>query len=285
MGRAAVEEGDGGCSADCDGQLQCAAAGRAGDCVQGEHGRCLVPCVGRVSRVVVDLHALEEEDVLAELWPREYFSLQLKQSPWRRRSAISSWVRCRCWPSPRPWWAAAGGRERQQGRRRQEHRPRCVRGNDATLGCPRRGRRRTVGLHQLHLPGQTHGRREGLQVVDANGMTERRQEATGEQLDALRLIQAARTGQECLEAVSVLLHGPGAPALRELEQRGRPKGRAEPKVQEFLEAPPGGRTFVFLELCVPELRHVVHVVGRHPHTLFHHGTVLAEIRFTLVDEE
>jgi hypothetical protein len=43
------------------------------------------------------------------LWPRVYFSLQLKQRPRRRRSAISSGVRRRWLPSPRPCWAAARG--------------------------------------------------------------------------------------------------------------------------------------------------------------------------------
>jgi len=42
------------------------------------------------------------------LWPREYFSLQLKHRPWRRRSAISSGDK-RLEPSPRPVAAPSGG--------------------------------------------------------------------------------------------------------------------------------------------------------------------------------
>ena len=159
------------------------------------------------------------------------------------------------------------------------------RGSDAALGRPSRGRWRPFGLHQLHLPGQTHGRLEGLRVVNVDGVAERRQESAGEELDALPLVQPARSRQEGLEAVGVLLHGPCAPASCELEQRCGAKGRPEPKVQEFLKSPPGRRAVVLLELRVPELRDVVQVVGRHPHALFRHGSMLAEVRLALVEEK
>lgn len=87
------------------------------------------------------------------------------------------------------------------------------------LGSPRRGKQRSVDLHQLDLPCQTHGRREGLRVVDADGMAERRQETAREELYALCLVQTVCSRQESLETIGIVLHCPGASALREFEQR------------------------------------------------------------------
>ena len=82
-----------------------------------------------------------------------------------------------------------------------------------------------------------------------------------------------------------VLHRARAPALGELEERGRTEKWPEAQVQELLEAPPRRSTLVFQELSVPELRDVVQVVGRHADALLSHGTMVAEVRLEFVEEE
>jgi hypothetical protein len=50
-------------------------------------------------------------------------------------------------------------------------------------------------------------------------MAERRQETAREELDALCLVQTVCSRQESLETIGIVLHCPGASALREFEQR------------------------------------------------------------------
>jgi hypothetical protein len=86
------------------------------------------------------------------------------------------------------------------------------------------------------------------------------QKAAGEELDALSFVEAARSRQERLESVGVLLHRARAPALGELKERGRAQGRPETQVQEFLEAPPRRGSVILEQLGVPHLRNVIQMV-------------------------
>jgi hypothetical protein len=116
-------------------------------------------------------------------------------------------------------------------------------------------------------------------------MAQWRQQTPGVQLDPLAFLQSPSPREKSLETVGVLLHRSGAPALRELEQRRGTQRRAEPEVEELLEAPPGRGAFILLELNEPELRHVLQVVRRHPHLLLWHGALLAKIRLTSIDKD
>jgi hypothetical protein len=87
--------------------------------------------------------------------------------------------------------------------------------------------------------------------VDADGVAERRQEPSGEELDPLRLVEPAGARKEGLEPVGILLHGPRAAALRELEHRSGTKGRTKTQIQEILEITPRGRAFIILQLDEP----------------------------------
>jgi hypothetical protein len=60
-----------------------------------------------------------------------------------------------------------------------------------------------------------------LRVLDLYGEAERREEPAGEELDALDLVQSAGSGQERLKTFLVLLDGPRAMAVRQLEERRR----------------------------------------------------------------
>jgi hypothetical protein len=91
--------------------------------------------------------------------------------------------------------------------------------------------------------------------------------------------------EESLEAVRVLFHGPRAPALGELKQRRRAEGRPKPQVEEVLEVASAWCSFVLLQLDVPQLGHVLEVVGGHPDLLLRHGSLLMEIGLTTVDED
>jgi hypothetical protein len=87
-----------------------------------------------------------------------------------------------------------------------------------------------IDLHQLHLAHKTHGRLQRLGVVQADGVAEGGQEASSEELDALSFVEAARSRQERLESVGVLLHRARVSALGELKERGRVQGRPETQV-------------------------------------------------------
>jgi hypothetical protein len=153
------------------------------------------------------------------LWPRVYFSLQLKQRPRQRRSTISSGVR-RLWlPSPRPCWPATGGAGSANDCWGAGSAGRGAGTGRRPCGGARGGLHGAVNLHQLHLTRHAHGGHKHLRVVDADGVAERRQESDGEGLDTLSLIKTTCARQEGLEAIGVL-HGPCTPALGELEQRG-----------------------------------------------------------------
>jgi hypothetical protein len=121
--------------------------------------------------------------------------------------------------------------------------------------------------------------------VDADGVAERRQEPSGEELDPLRLVKPAGARQEGLEPIGILLHGPRAAALGELKHRGGAKGRGEPQIQEILEITPRWRAVIVLQLGEPQLCGVIQMIGRHAHVLFRHGSVLAEVGLTLVEEQ
>jgi hypothetical protein len=62
-------------------------------------------------------------------------------------------------------------------------------------------RRRPVVLHELHLPRQAHRSGERGRIVYAHRMTERRKEASGEELHPLSFVNRTGTGQECLETI------------------------------------------------------------------------------------
>jgi hypothetical protein len=98
-------------------------------------------------------------------------------------------------------------------------------------------------------------------------------------------VQPASTRKKRLEAVGVFFHQSRASALRQLEQRRRSQRRSKPEVEDLLEAIPGWRAFILLELEEPQLGHVVHVVRRHPHLFLRHGALLSKVRLTLVDED
>ena len=72
--------------------------------------------------------------------------------------------------------------------------------------------------HQFHLPGQAHGRRKRLRVLNLHGEAQRGQETSREELDVLRLVESPRARQKALEAVLVFRHRARAPAIRQLEQ-------------------------------------------------------------------
>ena len=114
-------------------------------------------------------------------------------------------------------------------------------------------------------------------------MTQRRKEAASVELDLLDLVKPTCTGKECLEPIGVL-HRPGVPALRDLEQGSRSERRAEPQMEELLEPTPARRAFILLELDVPQLGHVFEVVRGHP-DLFRHGSLLVKVGLTSIDED
>jgi hypothetical protein len=197
-------------------------------------------------RGVLDLHAFKEEDVSAEpVMATGIFFIAIKTKA--QTAPFRHLVR-----GEAPLVALAAtllaghrrGKERQRLLGRRERWPVRGNGKEAARGRPRGRLHRAVDLHQLHLVRQAHGGRERLRVVDANGVAERQQESTSEELDALGLIKTTHARQEGLEAIGVL-HGPCTPALGELEQRGRAEGRPKP--------PPRWRTLVLLELNVPKL--------------------------------
>jgi hypothetical protein len=78
-----------------------------------------------------------------------------------------------------------------------------------------------VQFDELDLARQTHRRIEGLRVMDADGVTQRRQESSREQLHSLSLVKTTSARQELLEAVGVVLDGARPPTLGELEEWGR----------------------------------------------------------------
>jgi hypothetical protein len=116
-------------------------------------------------------------------------------------------------------------------------------------------------------------------------VAQRRKQTTSVQLDTLDLIKPTRTSKEGLEAVRVVLHGPRASALGELKQRRRAEGWPKSHVEEVLEAAPARCSFILLQLDVPQLGHVLEVVGSHPYPLLRHGSLLMEIGLTTVDED
>ena len=132
---------------------------------------------------------------------------------------------------------------------------------------------------------QAHRGGERVRIVDAHRVTQRRKEAAGEELHPLSLVKPTSAGQECLEAVGVLLHCSGAPALGKLEHRGGTERRPEPLVQEVFESAPGRGAIIFFELVVPQLRDVVQMVRCHRNTFLSHGAVVAEVRLAFVDEQ
>jgi hypothetical protein len=99
------------------------------------------------------------------------------------------------------------------------------------------------------------------------------------------LVETIGAREKGLESICIFFHGPCAPALCELVQRGRSEGRPKPQVEEVLESSPGRRALVLLELDVPQLRDVLQVVRGHPHAFLRHGALLAEVRLALVDEK
>jgi hypothetical protein len=148
-----------------------------------------------------------------------------------------------------------------------------------------RGRRHLVELHQLHLPGEAHGRGQRLRVVKPDGVAEGWEQTAGEKLDSLRFVKPPDAEEEALKMVGVFLHRPGASALRQLEERRRAQRRSESQINEIFESSPRRRAFVLLKLHEPLLGDIFEVVCRHPDTLLGHGTLLAKIGLTLVDEE
>jgi hypothetical protein len=91
-------------------------------------------------------------------------------------------------------------------------------------------------------------------------MTERGQQAACVELHPLVFLEATRAGQEGLEAIGVLLDGPRAATLGELEQWCRAQGWTKPQVEEVPEAAPGRRALIFLQLDEPQLGDVLEVV-------------------------
>jgi hypothetical protein len=125
------------------------------------------------------------------LWLRANFSLQLKQSPSRRRSSISDWDKRRiCRPSVAGGDERIGGASRASGGAGPDRRPRP----------PTRGRRRLhslrdVLLAQLQFAGHAHGDDERLKIMHLNVEAERRLKTHGERLHLLCLRERADTGQ------------------------------------------------------------------------------------------
>jgi hypothetical protein len=57
--------------------------------------------------------------------------------------------------------------------------------------------------------------------MDANRVTQRRQDSPGVELHPLRLVEVTGARKECLEAIGIFLDRAGAAALGELEQGRR----------------------------------------------------------------
>lgn len=53
------------------------------------------------------------------------------------------------------------------------------------------------------------------------------------------------------------------------------------EVKELVEAPPRRHTLVLLDLDIPQLRHLLQVVRRHPHL---HDALLIKVGITTIDE-
>jgi len=121
--------------------------------------------------------------------------------------------------------------------------------------------------------------------VDADSVTQRRQEPPREELHTLGLVHSASTGKKFLEVVGVFLDGARAAAFGELEEWCRPEGWTEPQVEEVLEPVPWRRALILLQLDEPHVGDTLQLVRCHPHALLQHGALLPEIRLTFVDEE
>jgi hypothetical protein len=211
-----------------DPELDRFAAGNAGDRVQGKHWGFLV------RDALLQFNAVDEEDVTADavMTPRirlvavvaetqaASFRLFLGRETPGRVGSAPGWRRLKSWQGrrrggQRQW--CLGRRERRSGRRCWEQRAR--RGPGQSLLDP-------IQLHQLDLACETHRGGEGLGVMDANCVAQRRQKPARVELNALGLLQAPRARKKGLEAIGVLLHGARAAVLRELEHRGGTEGGA-----------------------------------------------------------
>jgi hypothetical protein len=64
--------------------------------------------------------------------------------------------------------------------------------------------------------------------MDPDSVAQRRQKPPCEELNALVLLQTTCSWQEGLNSIGILLHRARAPALCQLEQRGRAQWRPEP---------------------------------------------------------
>jgi hypothetical protein len=76
----------------------------------------------------------------------------------------------------------------------------------------------------------------------------------------LHLLQWIGVGQQRMQAVLVLLNGPRASALCELEEWRGADRRPETQVEEIFESPPSRSALVLLQLDIPELCHVFKMV-------------------------
>jgi hypothetical protein len=121
--------------------------------------------------------------------------------------------------------------------------------------------------------------------MNADLMAQQWQQPPCVQLYALAFLQPASTRKKGLEAAGIFFHRSRASTLRQLEQRRRSQRWDEPEVEEFLEATPGRRALILLELEEPQLGHVVHVVRCHPYLFLRHGALMSKVRLALVDED
>ena len=80
---------------------------------------------------------------------------------------------------------------------------------------------------------------------------------------ALLLLQGPGAGQERLEPVLVFFDSPGAPALREFEERRGAQRRPKAQLEQILEVIPPRHALVFTELVVPHLSHILQIVRGH----------------------